>query len=108
MSVFVGRWIALLRALVPPTAGMAGMPYRTFVLWNAMGGIAWASAYALIGYLAGDAAQKIAKQLSHSLLLVLVVAAAIVTLAVHIHRRHRDARDPEDATSPDAAGPSER
>ncbi len=37
-AVFLGRFTALLRALVPSAAGMAGLPFRTFLLWNAVGG----------------------------------------------------------------------
>jgi membrane-associated protein len=37
-AVFVGRFTAALRALVPGLAGIAGMAYRTFVVWNLAGG----------------------------------------------------------------------
>ena len=98
VSVFIGRWIALLRALVPPTAGMAGLPYRTFLIWNAIGAVAWVSVYAALGYLAGDAAKQLAKQLSNGILLVFVVVAVIVVAAVHIRRHRRRARrDPDPA-----------
>jgi hypothetical protein len=43
------------------------------LVWNAMGGIAWATVYSLIGYLAGDAAKQVAKQLSHGILIALVI-----------------------------------
>ena len=36
-SVFVGRWVGALRAVVPLVAGAAGMPYRRFLLWDAAG-----------------------------------------------------------------------
>ena len=38
-AVFLGRWVALARALVPGLSGMSGMRYRTFLAYNAMGGI---------------------------------------------------------------------
>lgn len=52
-AVFFGRFTALLRALIPGAAGMSGLHYRTFVKWNVLGGAIWASAYVLLGYLAG-------------------------------------------------------
>ena len=33
-AVFFGRLTALFRALVPSMAGMSGMRYRTFLVWN--------------------------------------------------------------------------
>jgi membrane protein DedA with SNARE-associated domain len=58
-AVFIGRWTAVLRALVPSLCGTAQMRYRTFLLWNALGGITWATAFILIGYLAGTAWQRV-------------------------------------------------
>src|SRR2546428_6718379 len=37
-AVFFGRFTAALRVLIPGLAGMAGMPYRTFLVNNAAGG----------------------------------------------------------------------
>jgi membrane-associated protein len=53
-AVFFGRWTALLRAMVPGAAGMAKLPYRTFALYNALGGTLWAVACVVGGYLVGD------------------------------------------------------
>ena len=52
-AVLLGRWVGLLRALVPTLAGMGRMPYRRFLLWNALGGSLWASTVVLLGYVAG-------------------------------------------------------
>ena len=41
-AVFIGRWIALLRIWAAWLAGIAGMYWPTFLLWNALGGICWA------------------------------------------------------------------
>ncbi len=53
LAVFAGRWTTVLRATVPALAGMAGMPYRTFALWNALGGVTWGAGCVLIGDAAG-------------------------------------------------------
>src|SRR4029453_18804431 len=52
-AVFFGRFTAALRALIPGLAGMAGLQYRTFALYNAVGGAIWASGFVLLGYVAG-------------------------------------------------------
>ncbi|HLK43533.1 MAG TPA: DedA family protein [Thermoleophilia bacterium] len=58
-AVFAGRWTAVLRALVPSLCGTSRMRYRSFLLWNALGGITWAVAFTMVGYLAGTAWQRV-------------------------------------------------
>ena len=41
VAVFLGRFTALLRALMPALAGSAKMPYGRCLAFNALGGIAW-------------------------------------------------------------------
>src|SRR5262245_47701589 len=58
-AVFLGRFVGLLRALVPALAGMSRMPYRTFLPWNVAGGIIWAPGFVFLGYLAGRSYQQV-------------------------------------------------
>jgi membrane-associated protein len=53
-AVFVGRFTAALRALVPGMAGMSRIHYGRFLAWNALGGAVWATAFVILGYLAGS------------------------------------------------------
>jgi membrane protein DedA with SNARE-associated domain len=57
-AVFVGRFTAALRALVPGLAETARMPYRTFLAWNLAGGVLWATTFVLLGFAAGPAAPE--------------------------------------------------
>ena len=49
-TIFIGRWISLVRALAPFIAGSSGMRYRAFVPYSILGTGLWASAHILIGY----------------------------------------------------------
>src|SRR3954451_7558432 len=53
-SIFFGRFIGVLRALVPAIAGDARMPYGQFFVWNVAGALIAAPAVILLGYLAGS------------------------------------------------------
>jgi undecaprenyl-diphosphatase len=88
-SVFLGRWTALLRALVPAAAGMAKLPYGTFALWNVTGGVLWAVAMTIAGFLAGNAYQRLEKYIGDGalVLLVLVVVAVVVRHRVRERRK---------------------
>ncbi|WP_324603522.1 VTT domain-containing protein, partial [Phycicoccus elongatus] len=52
-AVFLGRWTAFFRAVMPARAGVSRMPYRRFLIWNAAGGIVWGVVVVVVGYLAG-------------------------------------------------------
>ncbi len=83
-AVFFGRFTAALRVLVPGMAGMAGMHYPIFALYNVTGGVIWATGFVLAGYAAGTSyhqVEHVAKQASLLLLVTLVVGAAVVWAA---------------------------
>jgi undecaprenyl-diphosphatase len=87
-AVFVGRFTALLRALVPSAAGMARLPYRTFALWNAVGGSVWAAGFVLAGYAAGASYKKVEGYLGRGAL-VLTGLIVVALVALHFWRRRR-------------------
>ncbi|WP_149401708.1 DedA family protein [Dictyobacter arantiisoli] len=52
-TVFFGRFISILRIFSAFLAGMNRMPRGTFLLYNSLGGIIWATYVGLLGYIAG-------------------------------------------------------
>lgn len=82
-AVFFGRFVGVLRAMVPTIAGLSRMPYRTFLPWNAIGGLVWAPGFVLLGYVAGGSYHQVAEWSGRAsaVLLVLVVLVAGVVLA---------------------------
>ena len=54
-SIFLGRFVGLIRAVIPFVAGMSGMEAKRFYLWNVASGILWAAAHLLAGYFLGQA-----------------------------------------------------
>ncbi len=88
-AVFLGRFTAALRVLIPGLAGMARMPYRTFLAWNVAGGLVWATAAVMLGFLAGNSWRKV-EHLASRIgigMLVLVVAAVVVSRLLRGERR---------------------
>ena len=86
-AVFFGRFVGVLRAMVPTLAGLSGMPYRTFLPWNALGGLVWAPGFVFLGYVAGGSYHKVATWAGRAstvllILVVLVVAVVMVARAV--------------------------
>lgn len=83
-AVFVGRFTAALRALVPGMAGMSHISYRKFLFWNFLGGGIWATAFVILGYLAGSQYQRIEHYANY---IGLALLAAIVIFLFVRHRR---------------------
>jgi len=82
-AVFLGRFTALLRALVPGAAGMARLPYRTFALWNMVGGAIWASLCVLGGWAVGDVIDKYLSGAGYVVIGLVAVAAVVVYVLHH-------------------------
>ncbi|MCX4885456.1 MULTISPECIES: DedA family protein [unclassified Streptomyces] len=87
-AVFVGRFLAFLRSLVPALAGASNMPYRRFLLYNAIGGLLWGVGNVLVGYAAGAAYERVVGLVGRTLALA-TAALVLVALVVWHIRRHR-------------------
>ena len=57
-TVFIGRFVAVLRVTAAWVAGLSHMHWWRFLFWNAAGGIVWATLVGLISYFLGSAAAK--------------------------------------------------
>lgn len=107
-AVFVGRFTAFFRAMVPGLAGMAGMPYPRFLVANAAGGVVWATGFTLLGFAVGHAYQRVEKvsSLATGILAVVVVLALVgARVRSHLKERRLEAGVARPAGPPPAAGP---
>jgi membrane-associated protein len=86
-AVFVGRFVTVVRALMPGLAGAAGVPYRTFVVWNVAGGVLWATGAVLLGFAAGSAWQTAERVAGRAGLVVVGTVVVVAAAAALWHRR---------------------
>jgi len=96
-AVYLGRFVLGLRVWASWLAGATRMHYRSFLLWNALGGISWAIAIGLLAYFLGSSAGNAIEAFG-----IYGLAAALVAVvsAFVLHRRARR----RDAARDDAAG----
>jgi membrane-associated protein len=87
-AVFLGRFIAFFRAVIPALAGAANMPYRRFLAFNAAGGLVWGGGAVVAGYLAGNSYQVVEKYVGRGTAIALA-AVAVIALVVWRVRAHR-------------------
>jgi membrane-associated protein len=87
-AVFLGRWVSGLRIASAWLAGINGMSWPVFLVWNALGGILWACVVGFGVYLLGDVAEKIltvAGPVAAALFVVLVIGVLVLR---HRRRSH--------------------
>src|SRR5712692_2278759 len=89
-AVFLGRFTAFFRSILPAAAGAARLPYGRFLPWNIAAGVLWGVGSAMLGYFAGRNYETLARRagLLSLALFVLLLAAALVSL----FRRRKRAR----------------
>ncbi len=76
-AVFFGRFVGVLRALLPALAGSAGIPYRTFLPFSIAGGIVWVTAFITLGYIAGGSYHVVERWAGRASLVLLALAVII-------------------------------
>ncbi len=99
-AVFFGRFVLGLRVWASWLAGATRMHWRSFVLWNALGGIVWATTIGLIAYFLGNSASNAIQAFGlYGLAAVLIAFAG----AFFMHRRHRRRNGARADPTPDTA-----
>ena len=98
--IIMARFAPIVRTFVPVVAGMAGMRYRDFAVYNIVGGVAWISSMSLLGYFLGGF--EIVKKHTEALVL-LVIFVSILPGFIEWWRIKRAARKAEAANQPPEA-----
>lgn len=86
LAVFLGRFTAFFRAMMPALAGAAEMPYRRFLFWNAFGGVVWGTGFVLLGYVAGASYHQVEKQVGRGLAIGLAVVVVSLVVVWRVRR----------------------
>ena len=88
-AVFLGRFTAFFRAVMPALAGTSRMPYGRFLAWNAVGGIVWGIGFVLLGFLAGNSYEAVAQAVGRDLAVVIAAVAVAALIVWHLRSRRR-------------------
>jgi undecaprenyl-diphosphatase len=88
-AVFLGRFTAVLRVMIPGIAGTGRMPYRRFVVFNVTGGILWGTAFVVLGYLAGVSWHTVASTAGTAGLVAGAVVVVAIVVVMLVRRRRR-------------------
>lgn len=89
LAIFLGRFFPFIRTFVPFIAGMGGIHWRNFVIFNVLGGITWSTLFTLLGYFFGGipAVQEHFELVVVGIILVSVIPAVAGAIRAHVNAR---------------------
>lgn len=87
LALVVGRLLPIIRTFVPIAAGLAAMPYKSYMLWNVVGAFIWGGLLCVLGYVLG----KLIPNAEHYILpiVILIIIASLLPAMWHIFKKRR-------------------
>ena len=73
-AIVLAMFVPIVRAFSPVVAGIAHMPYRTFVTFNILGAALWTGSFTLLGYFAGDIIEKMGINIEIAALIIIFLS----------------------------------
>jgi membrane-associated protein len=92
-AIVIARFVPIVRTLAPVMAGVSKMNYRTFVIFNVIGGIGWGVSVTTLGYFLGQV------EFVHDNLepiILGIVALSVLPIAIELLRARRRPGEAED------------
>jgi len=90
-AIILARFVPLVRTFTPFVAGVAGMNYRQFALYNIAGGIGWVVSMTMAGYFLGQI-PWVEKNFEKVTLMIIFVSILPVLIGAWKHRREAAAQ----------------
>lgn len=91
-AVFLGRFVAFFRAVMPALAGTSRMPYGRFLAFNAAGGLTWGVVFVVLGFVAGNSYELVAKTVGRDLAVGVIALLIVGFIVLRLRRRARERR----------------
>jgi membrane protein DedA with SNARE-associated domain len=89
--VFFGRFVSILRTYAAFLAGTARMPWRSFLVFNAAGGVVWATVYGVAAYSLGSQVERLSRPIAIAFAVIGIAATVAVALVIRSHEKRLEA-----------------
>ncbi|POX55705.1 hypothetical protein C3489_08940 [Streptomyces sp. Ru71] len=89
-SLVLARFVPIVRTFTPIIAGVSGMRYRSFLVFNVIGGVLWGAGVTLLGSWLGNI--DFVKN-NIEAILILIVLVSVVPIAIEFLRARRKSRN---------------
>ncbi|MFB7496289.1 DedA family protein [Streptomyces sp. NPDC056161] len=90
-AIVLARFVPVVRTVLNPMAGALGVPARTFIVWQVIGGLVWSVGLTLAGYALGSSVPNIDKYLLP--LIAVIVVLSLIPLAAEVLRSRKAAKE---------------
>lgn len=81
ITIVLARFVPIVRTFAPIVAGTSDMPYRTFLIFNVVGGALWTATFTYLGYFAGEFLHKLGVNIEVAALLI--VFLSVLPMIIH-------------------------
>lgn len=88
-SIFLARFVPIVRTFTPIVAGVSDMHYSTFVRWNVLGGFVWAVGITTLGHFLGQVS-FIRDNIDYAI--ITVIAISLLPVFIEFLRHRNDAK----------------
>lgn len=95
LSVSLARFISFVRTLMPWFAGMTGMPYARYVVYDFIGVLGWAVASVALGYLAGESWEAAMRVMGRTTIGVVAGVTLIALIVTRIRKKRAQLQRPD-------------
>jgi len=102
-TIVLARFVPIVRTFTPIVAGVGNMKYRTFVIYNVLGGFLWAIGVTLLGYFLGQV-DVVEQNLEISILCIVAISVLPIVFEVVKSRREGGSAVADLATARDLTG----
>lgn len=92
-AIVLARFVPIVRTFITAVAGIAGMDYRKFVLFSAVGGVLWVTSVTVAGYFLGNVT-FVSNNLEAIIIAVVLVSVVPMVIEYLRHRRRSPAAEP--------------
>jgi membrane-associated protein len=101
-TIIIARFVPIVRTFAPIVAGAARMPYRTFVVYNVVGGFLWVFSMILAGYFLGQAFPFLREHLE--IVVIVIVLLSILPAVIEIIKSRREKKADAERAEAEKAG----
>jgi membrane-associated protein len=91
-TIFLARFVPIIRTFAPFVAGVSQMPYGFFIRWNIIGGVTWVSTFTLLGYFFGNIPFV---QKNFELVIIAIIVISVIPVVVEVLKARQDLRKPK-------------
>ncbi|MCB1031299.1 MAG: VTT domain-containing protein [Acidimicrobiales bacterium] len=97
-TIFLARFVPIVRTFAPIVAGVGEMKYRTFITYNLIGGFVWAVGITTLGHFLGNVA-FVRDNIEYAIIVIVLLSLTPVFFELYQARKHAKAAHADSATT---------